>query len=185
MRTVYLAGGMSNLGFEEADRWRQEAVRTLEPFGLQCLSPMRFKPYLKTEGKIDRNTHLRGSGAWSTDAGLTDRDRRDCTTSACVLMNLMGAERASIGSMIEVGWADAHRVPLIVAMEAGGKHDHPMVRRIASAVLPTIEEATQAVLELLCTPLELRLAEVRAKVAKQLVEKIGPERQAAQLRLFD
>lgn len=40
-------------------------------------------------------------------------------------MNLLGAKRVSIGTTVELGWADAWRKPLILVMEKSGNiHGH-------------------------------------------------------------
>jgi nucleoside 2-deoxyribosyltransferase len=64
-------------------------------------------------------------------------------------MNLSGAEQISLGTAVELGWADAFGVPVVVVMEDGGVHDHPMVRDIPVAVVPTVKDGCRAILELL------------------------------------
>ena len=66
----------------------------------------------------------------STEAAITGRDRYDVMTRCdAVLVYLLGAEEVSIGTVIEVGWADAARKPIILVIEdEGNVHDHPMVR---------------------------------------------------------
>jgi hypothetical protein len=56
----------------------------------------------------------------------------------------------SIGTIMELGWADAYRKPVVVAMEAEGNlHEHPMVREAIGYRLPTLDAAlavTKAIL---------------------------------------
>jgi nucleoside 2-deoxyribosyltransferase len=73
----------------------------------------------------------------------------DCTRSNLVLMNLLGADRVSVGTMIEVGWADAARNPIIVAMEPGNVHEHPMVSDCAGYIVPTLDEAINLAVSIL------------------------------------
>jgi hypothetical protein len=42
---------------------------------------------------------------------------------------------------MEVGWSDAHRIPIVVAMETNNIHDHVMIRGIATYIAPTLEQA--------------------------------------------
>jgi hypothetical protein len=54
--------------------------------------------------------------------------------------------------MIEIGWADAHRIPIILVMEKEGNiHDHPMVRECVSFRVETLDEA-MAVAEAVLMP---------------------------------
>ncbi len=86
----------------------------------------------------------------STPRGLTERDRFDTMRSDLVFCNLLGAEKISAGSMIEFGWADAKRIPILVCMEPeGNPHDHGMVHSVASWIVPTLEEGMEVTRDLL------------------------------------
>ena len=87
--------------------------------------------------------HPLGSGlnVLSTPRGITERDRFDTLRSDLIFCNLLGTNKISAGSMIEFGWADALRIPIILCMEEEGNvHDHAMVRAMASWIVPTLEE---------------------------------------------
>ena len=72
---------------------------------------------------------LRRDISLTSQRGVTTRDRMDCNRADAVIMNLLGAKTVSIWTMIEIGWADAHRTPIILVMERSANvHDHPMVR---------------------------------------------------------
>lgn len=78
----------------------------------------------------------------STGTGITTRDRYDCMGSDLVIFNLLGAQRISIGTMIELGWADAARNPAILIMEKeGNPHDHPMVRNTTQFRVDNVKDA--------------------------------------------
>ncbi len=136
--TAYLAGPIKGTSYRECVDWREDARRSLADVGIIGLSPMRFKTYLAQEGAIadDYAEH-----PLCTQQGITARDRFDCQRSDVVLMNLIGADHVSIGSMIEVGWADAARRPIIAAMEPGNIHNHGMVRACAGFIVPTLADA--------------------------------------------
>jgi nucleoside 2-deoxyribosyltransferase len=101
-------------------------------------------------GVIDDKEHDYSAWPMSTERGLTERDRYDSTKSDLVVCNLLGAQRVSIGTMIELGWADANRVPVVLIMEKTGNiHEHPMVRQTTSfrvEDLVTARDITEAVL---------------------------------------
>jgi nucleoside 2-deoxyribosyltransferase len=137
--TIYLAGPIGGLNYSEAVDWRDETIRALEPYGIKGLSPMRGKEYLMHEAI------LKGTGyddtLLSNNRAIVTRDRMDVTNSNAVLMNLLGATRVSIGSMVELGWADLHRIPTIVVMEQGNIHEHGFVYELANFVVDNIPDA--------------------------------------------
>lgn len=147
MKTCYLAGPISGLEFDQAQDWRAIAARRLADHGIIGLSPLRAKEYLRGTGVLPVDGFTQ---PLSTSKGITTRDRFDCTRSDAVLVNLVGARAVSIGTMIELGWADSARNPVILAMEPeGNPHAHAMVREIAGFVVPTVEEAVELAIAIL------------------------------------
>ena len=138
MKRVYLAGPITGLTFGGCTDWREYAQKDLATAGISGISPMRAKDYLRSEsivGDSYENTVL------SCGKGITTRDRWDTMNADLVLVNLLGAERVSIGTMIEFGWADAARNPVITVMEKEGNvHDHSMQREITGFRVETLEE---------------------------------------------
>lgn len=139
MAVIYLAGPIGGLSYSEATNWRDETASTLEPYGIECLSPMRGKDYLINEAI------LKGTGyddtLLSNNRAIVTRDRMDVVNSDAILMNLTGATRISIGSMVELGWADTHRIPIIIVMEPGNLHEHGFVYEIANFVVTEMADA--------------------------------------------
>ena len=142
---VYLAGPITGLDFEGATGWRETATKLLHP--VEALSPMRYKAYLKEYGKLLSsygNSTVRHP--LSTDDGITARDHFDVKRSALILMNFLGADERSIGTCIEIGWASAYRVPIVLLMEEEGNvHDHGMVKSIADFRTTSLEEGVDIV----------------------------------------
>lgn len=105
---------------------------------------MRAKQYLKAETDVDGNK-LKDAYAdypLSTMKAITTRDRADCMGSSLVIMNLLGAKTVSIGSVLEVAWADAARVPVILVMEkTGNLHEHGMIREMCGFQVESLDEA--------------------------------------------
>lgn len=138
---VYLCGPITGKLYNDTMEWRQyvsdRVIDTVIP-----LSPMRGKSYLEGVtpiGDTYENTLM------SSARGITTRDRFDTLRCDLLFANLLGAERVSIGSMIELGWADSRRTPIIVVMEKDNIHQHGMVREIANWVVPTIDEGIEVV----------------------------------------
>lgn len=136
---VYLAGPIAGLSYEKTTDWRRFVAGSL-PDSIVTLSPMRYKEALANERRIKDSY---ADQPLSSDPGLTTRDRFDVGRCDLVFVNFLGAEGVSVGSCIELGWADAWRKPIVVAMDVynGNPHDHAMIRRLAGFILPTLDEA--------------------------------------------
>lgn len=148
MSKVYLAGPIYGLNYEGATSWREEARGLLEDYGILALSPMRAKDHLKNEKSI--NHFYDGVEPMSTSKGIITRDRNDVRTCDIVIAYLKGADRASMGTCIEFGWADAWRKPVIMVAEPGDLHEeHGMMSEIAGYKVEEVGEAVEIAAALL------------------------------------
>lgn len=147
--TVYLAGPITGLTYDDGNEWREVVQNDLAAAGIAAFSPLRAKNFLREIGVLDSagtpDSAYIGLNPLSEPKGITTRDRRDCMGCDLVLMNLLGAERISVGTMIEAGWADAARKPVVVAMEEDNIHRHAMLNEVAGFIVPTLEEAVAVV----------------------------------------
>jgi nucleoside 2-deoxyribosyltransferase len=142
MYMVYLAGGISGLSYEESVAWREYAKSRFLPH-ITGLSPMRAKEYLAGQATIADSYP---DTLLSSDKAITNRDRFDTIRADMILMNLLGSKRVSIGTMIEIGWANAMSVPIVAVMEPEGNlHDHSMVRECISFRAATLDEGIHVV----------------------------------------
>ena len=145
MKTVYLAGTITGDSYNNATEWRDAAVKRLESVGLRGLSPMRGKEYL--EGLEDIADSY--EAVMSKPQGITTRDRFDVANCDLVLVNLLNTSKVSIGTMIELGWADAYRKPIVLVMEDGNIHDHAMVRQLCGFTVDTLDEGVAIAVKIL------------------------------------
>lgn len=146
-RIVYLAGPITGLSFAGCTDWREHARNELAAVGIDGFSPMRAKDALKhlpiLSGTGEEYAHLT---VLATQRGVMTCDRFDCTRCDVLLVNLLGAKAVSIGTVMEIAWADAERIPIVCAMEeTGNVHEHMMVREALGYRLPTIEDALNTV----------------------------------------
>ena len=142
-RTVYLAGPITGLSFAGANDWRTEVQRRLKP-PVVGLSPLRCKQYLSSVQSRLESLGYHGHPL-STPQGITARDRFDCQRADVVLFNFLGAERVSVGTCIEIGWADAARRPMVAVMESGNLHDHAIVRAAVPFIVGSLDEAVDLI----------------------------------------
>jgi nucleoside 2-deoxyribosyltransferase len=141
--SVYLAGPITGLTYEGATDWRDDVREQLYHFNINAFSPLRGKSYLKGKYAIaDKYDEF----AMSTEQAITARDRFDCTRCDLVLFNFLGAPKTSVGSCIELGWADGARRPSILVIEpTGNLHDHSMVRAICGWRVASINAAVEII----------------------------------------
>lgn len=142
MPSIYAAGPITGLVHAEATDWRKYIRERLNP-DIQVFSPMRGKDYLSAIGKISgTGEEYRHFGPLSLPRGVTTRDRFDCTRSDLLFVNLLGADRVSIGTCFEVAWADLYRIPIILVMEGSGNpHEHMMLQEMVGFRTESLDEA--------------------------------------------
>jgi len=146
-RSVYLAGPITGLSYMGATDWREYAAILLRGTGITPISPMRAKSYLAGEEELAQSY---SGHALSTPKGIVTRDRFDCQRAGVVLANLLGASRVSIGTMVELGWADAARVPIVTVLpENDNIHNHAFIHELSGFVVPTLTEGLTLVRHIL------------------------------------
>jgi nucleoside 2-deoxyribosyltransferase len=116
-------------------------------------SPLRGKDYLRSQESIkdSYNEHK-----FSTAKSIMLRDHYDVETSDAVIVNLIGATRVSIGTVMEIAWAYAYRKPVICIIEepekqetgfassSGNIHEHAMLNEAIWWRAKNIDEALDA-----------------------------------------
>jgi len=149
MKTVYLAGPISGLSYKGATDWRQFAELELRDAGIKGLSPMRAKEYLKdvtSDVGFSSTCHEYGHlSPLSGPRGIMTRDRFDATRCDVLLVNLAGAEKVSVGTVMEIAWADLCRTPIVCVMEPDNVHEHAMVTEAIGFRVSTLEEGLHVV----------------------------------------
>jgi hypothetical protein len=146
---VYLAGPIAGLTYTEGQTWRDYVAATV-PEEIRTISPLRGKSVrLARVGKIENSYE---DNPLTAITGITTRDRFDCTRADAVLFNCLDMRGISIGTMIELGWADAARNPIILVAKSNSEvAQHPMVRGIAGYILESLDDALM-VLEAVLLP---------------------------------
>ena len=137
---VYLAGPITGFTFTEAQDWRTEAAKALDSDKIETLTPMRGKDFLVKEGVLHSGSY---GDTIASSKGITRRDMNDTTRSSVVLVNLLGATKVSIGTVMEIAWAYNHQIPCIVAMEKDNVHRHAMIEEATMYRTDTLKEAIE------------------------------------------
>lgn len=153
MKSLYLSGPITGCTYEGCTSWRQYVAQRLA-HDIVPVSPLRGKEYLKT---MPAMPHTLETHVMSSQRGIMTRDRYDTMACDGLFANLLGVTwaeldkaaaegdvrrvRASLGTVMEVAWADMLRKPIILVMEAEDNiHDHPMIRDAAGYRVETLDE---------------------------------------------
>ncbi|MCV0439827.1 MAG: nucleoside 2-deoxyribosyltransferase [Hydrogenophaga sp.] len=140
-KTVYLAGPIDGLSFQEGIEWRQLAQQELAVKGIKAMSPQRGKEYILANAEIAGEMDFCKQEAYfkddpmSTARGILARDKFDALNCSVLLVNFLGAKRVSIGTVMEIAWAYLQGKPIIVVIEEDNIHrNHPMLRETFSYI---------------------------------------------------
>ena len=139
---VYLAGPISGLSWSGSTEWRDYVSNKLSPQGIECLSPLRFKNFLEGELRIEGSYE---EHPLATARGIYTRDKGDVSRADAILVFLTGAERVSIGTVMEIAWADMLNKPIILVSEDSNIHNHPMINESIGYTLSTLDEAIDVI----------------------------------------
>lgn len=159
-KKIYLCGPITGLTYDAARLgWRREfrdlLVAGAHSLSIEAFSPMRSKDFLEGEKNLSGDPKMYAH-VMATTAGIITRDRFDVQSCDLMVANLLGAERVSIGSMVEYGWADAFRKPIITIIEPEGRsyipdegtvvgvvnpHWHAFVTGLSGYIVHTVEDA--------------------------------------------
>lgn len=147
---VYLSGPIAGLSYNGATSWRSMVRGMLANHNIQALDPMRGKEYLWGKQVLEAcdgdESHL-----MSTPRAITTRDRWDCMRADVVLVNLLQADqlsRLSLGTIMEVAWADAQRIP-IVCVRKDDTYNHPMFNDVIGFECRDLPDAVDLIREML------------------------------------
>jgi nucleoside 2-deoxyribosyltransferase len=146
---VYLAGPLTGVKYKNVLPWRETATAHLDDVSnglIKSYSPLRGADFIEPDAPM-QNVYKNFLG---TQRSITYLDRHDVFSADLVLANMLLAEKASIGTVMELAWANARDIPIVLIMEAGGNpHDHGMIREICPMRVQTLEEGLLLVTRIL------------------------------------
>ena len=147
---VYLAGPISGRKFKDAMSWRSEFTALFDkyPGKFEVRNPMRGNELLSHQRKVlDGDPFKRLKHPAYSDKAIRRRDKLDVKSSDVVFVNFMEATRTSIGTCMEIAWAEDWDKLVVIAMpeDDGGLHDHAFVRDSA-VIFHNLEDALEYVL---------------------------------------
>lgn len=128
MRTVYLSGPMENVSDEDGKGWRNEAISLLIYNGVQGIDPYNFG----MQGRSDEAIIREDLYSLSTHQGMI--------TNASQNVPMWGTP-------MEVYFAWQNHIPTVAFL--GNANSSPWLRYHTTAVVGTLEEAVEKIMEYL------------------------------------
>ena len=154
--TVYLSGPITGYDYKGCTDWREFAVQWLMDNQIDAFSPLRWQKYrLQGEEAILDNYP---DDPFNTKAAITHRDRWDTQRCDVMLANLQGATRISIGTIMEIAWADSVGKPIVAVLDPSDKpgfwwdmgiHKHAMLQDCLPYKVSDLQEGLDLVRRLL------------------------------------
>jgi nucleoside 2-deoxyribosyltransferase len=138
---VYLAGPITGTSYGNCTDWRAFVEANIDR-RIGALSPMRHKEYLSSEQTVADSYEKH---VMSCSRGIMARDYFDSTRADILLVNLLGAARVSIGTVMEIGFAYAKRVPIVLVIEKDNIHRHSMLLQAAGFIVDNLEDGIATV----------------------------------------
>lgn len=134
--SLYLAGPITGLSWDQCVGWRKQVTQELGEF-IDCFSPLRHKDYLNQviEIKDVHEEHI-----MSSQRAIFARDMFDVSRCGGLFVNFLGAKRISIGTVMEIAVGWQLRKPIIVIMEDNNIHQHSMLREASPFLVKTLDD---------------------------------------------
>lgn len=139
---IYLAGPITGLSYGEArNGWRAEFASLVDANLIDLFSPMRQEGHL---AEIQHIEHKAYDGILSQAKAIVAKDRLDVQRADLVVACFLGAKAISLGTAIELGWADAMGKTTLIVMEPeGNPHDRFFLTEMADFRVQTVREAAE------------------------------------------
>lgn len=139
----YLSGPISGESYARATDWRDKFKQNiLANTGgkVKCLSPMRGKHYLENVQELDA---VAAEGVLSGGPSILAGDYADVMNADIIVVNLLGAKRVSIGSVLEIAFAYTKHTPVVLVIEDGVEniHTHLMLFAMCGFKVNNLEDA--------------------------------------------
>lgn len=138
---LYLAGPVTGGDYKKVSDWREYVGKKL-PKEIIPVSPLRGREYLSKDKSI-KNFDERFT--LSSKSGIVARVRMDVERCDMLFVNFLGVRKVSIGTVMEIAWADAWRKPIVTVMDKGNIHEHVLIRGVSGFNVVNLDEAIEIV----------------------------------------
>lgn len=166
MKNIYLAGPLTSLSYNQSESWRNY-VREKIPSYIETKSPLRGLEHLKEKADLK---HTYGNHPLSTAKGLTMKDYNDVDNSDGILVNFLGANKVSIGSVMEIARAASKLIPVVCVMEDDNIHQHPMLNQGCLVIVKNLDEGIDMLISIISTDQEMILYKIKKEVHQYVMD---------------
>lgn len=169
---VYLAGPITGLTFSQATDWRIETMNKM-PHWIHTLSPLRAKEYLKSEClKVEPLIKKQYEDSTMSSAkGINTRDYNDVKRSAAILVNFLDTNKVSIGTVMEIAWAKVFEIPIVLIINKGNIHEHPMIETSCGFIVNSLNEGIDTIINIIGSDKQIKLYKQLKDLKNDIVEK--------------
>lgn len=151
-KAVYLAGPIVGVAYGEArSGWRAEFEKSVHAGGwfqhIHFYSPMRGRRILEQADVVMPGLEFTIDDPLENAKSMLLRDTNDVRNSDMVVVNLLRAKRAALGTTAEMGFAFALNIPILLIMERDPTifHHHGFITGMASYWVENLEDAVYVV----------------------------------------
>lgn len=135
---IYTAGPITGLSYNQVmERYEAQTAR-LRDYGYEVFCPMVGKGFLKDEASLSGFGY---DSPTATNRAIKGRDKWMVKQSDIVLVDFTDAKVASIGSCMEIAWAEEFNKHVIVVMPKENVHRHAFILESADIIFENIYEA--------------------------------------------
>lgn len=138
---VYLAGPILGMTPEAAYAWRYETSDSLREAGYNVFIP---KP---TGCKVEDGVYVEDLEEGANVEDIFYEDYGELLTCGSVLANFLGAERVSIGTLIELTLAYELGKEVLVVTDLGNVNNHPFMSLLADYIFMSTSDAIKFLVE--------------------------------------
>lgn len=144
--TIYLAGPITGLSYEEVVSRIERLQKELKKAGYDVIHPMIGKKCLQNETKFKPSGYTHPI---TSDHSIVRRDHWMVINSDILFLDFtQGKSNVSIGSICELAWAYHNNVYTVVVLPKDNVHNHAFVKEMSDVIFTNIDEAIEYLIKL-------------------------------------
>lgn len=143
MKTVYLAGPITDKTIAGANDWRVQVYLALATHGIRGISPLRCEP-----PRGARYTISNADPQFGTPRAIGSKNRMDvrmCDLTLAYLPKEFNDPWPSVGTISELAWAAMIGKPTILVSDDKRITDHPVIDSNSGWILPDLGSAVEVI----------------------------------------
>lgn len=140
---IYLAGPIAGCTEGEANDWREHVSDRLRVLGYVGISPLRCEPLIGERYGTGNDDPRFGTARAISSKNLADV--QSCDLTFAYMPKPEEGRPPSVGTIIEIAWANAFRKPVVLVTTDPYILAHPVVNACASWILESLDDGLDVV----------------------------------------